>query len=122
MRWAIVLLFSFVIFIAADQHLNANGPFGKRHTVNSEPSPYACNRPDGVASFTIVTVGSLNVSATVYYSNEQITVTWIPISTPCKDDFIGVYFAEIPATTGNCSMIQSNKEIYKFYCFSLWLF
>ncbi|CAF3738515.1 unnamed protein product [Rotaria sordida] len=84
----------------ADQHLNANGPFGKRHTINSEPSPYACNRSDGIlSSSTIVTISSLNISATTYSSNEQIIVTWTPISTSCKDDFIGVYFVEIPLNT-----------------------
>ena len=101
MRSAVVLLSLFVIFVTADQHLNANGPFGKRHTINSEPSPYACNRPNGLLSpSTTLTVSNLNISATVYSSNEEIKVTWTPLSTSCKDDFIGVYFTDIPIEKG----------------------
>jgi hypothetical protein len=101
MGWVVVFLFSFVIFAAADQHLNANGPFGKRHTINDEPSPHACNRGGGLlSSLTTVTVSTLNISATVYSSNEQIDVTWTPISAPCNDDFIGIYFVEIPLVRG----------------------
>lgn len=102
MRWVIVLLSSFVILAAGDQHLNNNGPFGKRHTINSEPSPYACNRGDGLlSSATTVTVETLNVSATNFSGSEEIKITWTPFSTVCKDDFIGVYFSEIPANSGN---------------------
>ncbi|CAF1079501.1 unnamed protein product [Rotaria sordida] len=43
-------------------------------------------------------VATLNVSATVYTSNQVIDVTWKPTSAPCTDDFIGIYFAEIPLT------------------------
>jgi hypothetical protein len=108
MRWVIVLIYSLIIFVAADQHLNAHGPFGKRHTINSEPSPYACNRPNGVASPTTVTVATLNVSATTYSSNEQIIVTWTPLSPSCEDDFIGIYFAEIPLETGKYNPVLGN--------------
>ncbi len=101
MRWVVVFLSSFAILVAGDRHLNANGPFGKRHTINSEPSPYACNRPSGLlSSSTTVTISNLNISATVYSSNEEIKVTWTPLSTSCKDDFIGVYFADIPIEKG----------------------
>ena len=98
MKRIAVLLSVFVVLVTADQHLNANGPFGKRHRINSEPSPYACKRPDGYSS--PVAAANLNVSATSYTSNEQITVTWSPLSAWCKDDFIGVYFAEIPLQDG----------------------
>lgn len=91
----------FVILTAADKHLNANGPFGKRHTINDEPSPYACDRSQGLlSSFTTLTISRLNVSATVYSSNEEIIVTWTPLSSACEDDFIGVYFVEIPIEKG----------------------
>jgi hypothetical protein len=106
MRWVVVFLSSFVIFVIGDQHLNANGPFGKRHTINDEPSPYACKRDSGLLSdSTMVTEASLNVSAVVYSSNEQITVTWTPLSTSCEDDFIGVYFVDIPIEKGKYSNI-----------------
>jgi hypothetical protein len=101
MRWIVILLSSFVIFGATDKHLNAHGPFGKRHSIKTEPSPYACNRTNGLLfPSTTEIISSLNVSATVYSSNEQIIVTWIPISISCKDDFIGVYFVDIPLAAG----------------------
>jgi hypothetical protein len=104
MRWIVVFLSSFVIFVIGDPHLNANGPFGKHHTINNEPSPYACKRGAGLLSHsTIVIEPSLNVSAVVYSSNEQITVTWTPLSTSCIDDFIGVYFVDIPIENGKYS-------------------
>ncbi|CAF1112994.1 unnamed protein product [Adineta steineri] len=40
----VLLISCFIAFIQAEKHLNANGPFGKRHTVHNEPSPYACDR------------------------------------------------------------------------------
>jgi len=115
MRCVVILLSSLIIFVNGDQHLNGNGPFGKRHTIDGEPSPYACNRPDGLlSSSTTVTASSLNVSAVTYASNEQITVTWTPISTACKDDFIGVYFVDIPAGKAcdyfDYEFVQSNQS------------
>ena len=98
MHWIVALLSVSVLLVAGDQHLNANGPFGKRHTVDSEPSPYTCNRPDGYS--TSGTVADLKVSATNYSSNEEITVSWSSLSSWCKDDFIGVYFLEIPLQDG----------------------
>jgi hypothetical protein len=101
MKWVVVLLSSFAIFVAGDQHLNAHGSFGKRHTIYDEPSPYACKRADGLlSSSTTVTVSNINISATVYSSNEQIKITWTPLSATCKDDFIGIYFADIPVNQG----------------------
>jgi hypothetical protein len=74
-----------IIFEERDQHLNANGPFGKRHTIGDEPSPHACNRQDGISSSssTILTVMNTNVSVTVYSSSELITISWTPISAMC---------------------------------------
>jgi hypothetical protein len=95
----VVLLFSFIIFVEADQHLHANGPFGKRHLPNDEPSPHTCNRTSGVSSTTVDLI-TLNVTATGYSSNEQINVTWTSTSTSCTDDFIGIYFTEISHAKG----------------------
>ena len=62
-----------IIFVKGDQHLNANGPFGKRHTIGDEPSPHACNHPDGISSSSTILVGmNINVSATVYSSSELL--------------------------------------------------
>ena len=100
MKWvAFVLLFFFIILVAADQHLHANGPFGKRHLASEAPSPYACNRSTGAPLSTGAQI-TLNVTTTVYASNEQINVTWTSTSTPCTDDFIGIYFVEIPLSSG----------------------
>ncbi len=82
-------------FIRGDEHLNANGPFGKRHSIGDEPSPHACNRGSGIFYSKTVTIENINVSATVYSSNEQILIDWIPISKPCLDDFIGIYSVDI---------------------------
>ena len=94
-----VFLFVFLIFVTGDQHIHANGPFGKQHLSIEAPSPYACNRTAGVTS-TVTDQISLNVTATRYSTYDQINVTWIPISTSCADDFIGIFFVEIPLTAG----------------------
>jgi hypothetical protein len=100
MRYLVVIsLFWFIVSVACDQHLHANGPFGKKHSAFGEPSPHACNRPSGVSSETAAPI-ILNVTATVYSSNEQINVTWTSTSKPCTDDFVGIYFVEIPLSEG----------------------
>jgi hypothetical protein len=100
----VVFISSFIVFVQAEKHLNANGPFGKRHTVHNEPSPYACNRGSGISSpffrRRIKAVQDIQVSKTVYMSSEQIQVTWKPISASCKDDFIGIYYVEVPLAVG----------------------
>jgi hypothetical protein len=106
MKWVIVFYTSLVILVVADRHLNANGPFGKRHTMDSELGhTHPCHRGTGLPSAasiypTIVTMSTLNVTATMYSSNEQINISWIPISSPCKDDFLGIYFVENPLSVG----------------------
>lgn len=100
----VVFIASFVAFIQADKHLNANGPFGKRHTIHNEPSPYACDRGAGISSSFFrrrgQTVQDIQVSKTVYMSSDQIQITWTPVPPSCKDDFIGIYYAEVPLTAG----------------------
>ncbi|CAF1042516.1 unnamed protein product [Rotaria sordida] len=83
-------------FVVGDRHLNANGPFGKHHSIGDEPSPYTCNRRTGIhSSSTSLNIMNINVSATVYSSNDQITITWTPTLVPCVDDFVGIYFVDI---------------------------
>jgi hypothetical protein len=100
----VVFISSFIVLVQAEKHLNANGPFGKRHTVENEPSPYACNRGAGISSpfFRRRTkdVQSIQVSKTLYISSEQIQLTWTPIAASCKDDFIGVFHVEVPVNAG----------------------
>lgn len=95
----IILLFLFITAVISDQHLRNIGAFRKSHSTNDEPSPYACNRTTGI-SFTNVALINLNVTTTVYSSNEQINVTWSSISTVCADDFIGIYFTEVSFGAG----------------------
>jgi hypothetical protein len=96
MRYLVVfLLFSFIISVASDQHLNDDGPFGKLHLVSELLSPYNCNYTADVSSSNAAQI-ILNVTTTVYSNNEQINVTWTSTSTPCADDFIGIYSIEIP--------------------------
>lgn len=104
MRRLVIFFSLFTAFVAAGKHLNANGPFGKRHSFRDETSPHGCNRPIGVAVSSVFSasrsVATLIVSATAYNSNDQINVTWTPILTACDDDFIGIYFAEIALNQG----------------------
>ncbi|CAF4627708.1 unnamed protein product, partial [Rotaria magnacalcarata] len=101
--YVLILISSFIIVGQAEKHLNANGPFGKRHKFNNEPSPYACDRGAGVSSSIFPrrnkVVQTIQVSKTAYMSSEQIQITWTPILASCKDDFIGIYYIEIPLTT-----------------------
>ncbi len=127
MKRVVVLFFFLVIFAAGDKHLNSNGPFGKRHTIDSEPNRRPCKRPaEIVSSSTSFAVASLNVSATVYSSNDQIIVTWPSISTTCQDDYIGIYFVEIPLTAGKpaalhtlikCVVVMCRRRI--LVCFTI---
>ncbi|CAF3702659.1 unnamed protein product [Rotaria sp. Silwood1] len=81
------------------KHLNANGPFGKRHTIDDEPDRRPCKLPSKIkSSSTNVSIASLNVSSTIYSSNELVTVTWSSPLTPCYDDYIGIYSVESPLT------------------------
>jgi hypothetical protein len=120
MKCLVLLFSSFIILIAADQHLNANGPFGKRHLTTEAPSPYACNRSIGASSTTVTEI-TLNVTAIVYSSNEQINVTWTSTSTPCIDDFIGIYFVKIPLSAGK-DINYWDLNYFRFDLISLWLF
>jgi hypothetical protein len=94
----------FVLLIVATQceeHLHANGPFGKAHLSAKIPN---CNQISGIFFRSIrsasVSISELKVSSTNYSNAETIYVSWIPSSAPCNDDFIGVYFVEIPEVTG----------------------
>ncbi len=101
MKCRIILFLLFIIYVEGDRHLNANGPFGKRHVIGDEPSPHACNPLNTISSSSRTSsVMNINISANVYSSNELITVTWTPISDLCVDDFVGIYFVDIPLSKG----------------------
>jgi hypothetical protein len=100
MKCLILLLSFFFISVEGDRHLNVNGPFGKRHSIGDEPSPHACNCGSDIFYSKNLTVENINVSTTVYSSNEQIVIDWIPISKSCVDDFVGIYFIDIDSLNG----------------------
>ena len=99
----VAFLLTFLVFVAArDRHSNVNWAFRNRHSIRD--NGYPCHRHIGSSrssdSVPIETITDLNVSTTVYVSMEQIEVTWKPILNSCRDDFIGIYFAETPILTG----------------------
>ncbi len=97
----LLLLAALVVAIRCEEHLYANGPFGKAHLSVAMPSPYNCNRSIGIfPPSTSVKITELKVSSTNYSNIDKIDVSWTPSSVPCEDDFIGVYFVEIPLATG----------------------
>jgi hypothetical protein len=105
----IAFLLTILVFVAAtDHHSNINWAFRNRHSIRDEE--YPCHRDIGSSksSDSIPTEINthLNVSTTVYVSMEQIEVTWTPILNSCKDDFIGIYFAETSILTGILVVIK----------------
>ena|SRR5690349_18193854 len=102
----IVFISSFILLIQTDEHLNAIGPFGKLHIIGSEPKTHVSNRGAGISppfsppkTKTVQNI-RMRVSKMLYVSNEQIQLTWIPISFSCKYDFIGIYSPDIPIGKG----------------------
>ncbi len=118
MRYLVVViyLFSLVVSVTCEQHLHANGPFGKRHSAIEAPSPTSCNRTIGTSS-PAVALFTLNVTAIIYSSNEQINVTWTTSSNSCTDDFIGIYFTNIPLSTGTYTF-----NIFEIYIIFIFIF
>ncbi len=99
----LIVIFSLVlIYVEGDPYLNANGPFGRRHSIGDEPRPHICDRRHGISSFSrILAVTNINISSATCSSDKLITVTWISISNVYVDDFIGIYFVNIPLSEGN---------------------
>lgn len=96
-----VLLCSFILLIAGDQHPNINGAFGKLHTTDDLQIHYEYKQTsDLLFADTLTAVPTLNVSTTVYFNGEEINVSWTPLSTTCKDDYIGIYSIDIPDSEG----------------------
>jgi hypothetical protein len=99
---AAFLLASFVDVAATDHHSNINRAFRSQHSIEDDRLP--CHRSIGISTSSdpvpTVTITHLNVSTTVYVSMEDVEVTWTLISNRCPDDFIGIYFVEVPILTG----------------------
>lgn len=106
MRVSYHLVFFTILVVGSqcEKHLYAHGPFGKAHLSVEIPSPFNCNRSIGIFSPSIraasIRITELQVSSINYSNTDIIHVSWSPTFTPCKDDFIGVYFVEIPVATG----------------------
>ncbi|CAF1045225.1 unnamed protein product [Adineta steineri] len=96
-----------IVIITGEEHVHINGPFGKIHSDIEIPSPFNCNRSIGISSDSLsVRIIDLQVSSTHYLNKDFLDVSWIPLSNPCKDDFIGIYFVEIPRETGACDYVD----------------
>lgn len=104
MHYVCLLSILFIVQVNSDNHENNNGPFGKHHSIQNVPSPYGCNRTLGSSFSSIsssrINITRLDVSTTFYVSNEEILVTWNSTTSPCIDDFIGIYFIDIPIFSG----------------------
>lgn len=111
MSWIVVFLCFLIVFAIADRHLTAIGPFGKLHSINDDLGhTHPCHRGSGIASSVEdepVNISSLNVTATLYTNNQQINVSWTPVSSLCKDDFVGIYFVEALPSAGQYSPFNS---------------
>lgn len=95
MKWFVVFLCQLLVFIAADQHPNVNGAFGKRHTAGELMNPSGCNQAS-----TSPSVSTLDLSKTSFSNGDIVDITWTPFSTVCKDDFIAIYSIDIPDSQG----------------------
>ena len=113
MKYLVFLLAFVFILVEADRHLNANGPFRKRHALGDEPSPHACNRGTGIRSSKPLSVANINVSARTYSSSEEITISWTPVSSPCVDDFLGIYFVDIDPLRGKSIFFKRLEKSLK---------
>ena len=115
----LVFFILLVVGCQCEQHLYAHGPFGKAHLSVEIPTPFNCNRSIGIFSRSIrapsIRITELQVSSTNYSNMEIIHVSWTPTFTPCKDDFIGIYFVEIPAATGKkeVSFLKKNYVLFR---------
>ena len=98
------LLFFGLFFVAvhSDEHRYRHGAFRKAHLTVEKPSFIHCQGNHGIFSRSLrsrsMAITQLEVSTTNYHNGEQISVSWS--STPCNDDFIGIYFVETPKETG----------------------
>jgi hypothetical protein len=99
--YQVVFVVLLIVATRCEEELHANGPFGKVHLKAEILSLFNCNTTINIfSSSTSVTITDLKVSSTNYSNSETIYVSWTSTSTPCKDDFIGIYFVEIPVETG----------------------
>jgi hypothetical protein len=97
------LITSYIALTPADPELNANGPFGKSPITEGGPRLSACNIGARISPFfhpQIQPVQNIQVSKTLYMSSEQIQLIWTPRSSSFKNDFIGIYNAEVPIENG----------------------
>ena len=100
------LPFLISVVLASELHLDANGAFGKYHSINELGVLFECNYTAYVSPSNADQV-ILNVSKTIYSTNDQINVTWTSHPTPCTDDFIGIYPTDSPLASGRNMLIIS---------------
>ena len=86
-----------------------HGPFGKFHSSLDIPSPFNCNRSLGLVSNSLV----LNVSSSSYSNGDLLTVNWKAVSSPCPDDFLGIFFLEVPLDSGQCLFREMVARVFR---------
>jgi hypothetical protein len=100
----VVFFVLLVVVTRSEEDLYAHGPFGKAHLKVKIPSPFNSQRPIGIFHRSVRSLlrgtTDIHVSTTLYFNGDQIGISWTPSSAPCQDDFIGLYFPEIPIETG----------------------
>ena len=119
MFYQLLFLFVGITISECEEHRYAHGAFGKAHLRLEMPSPYDCNRPIGLLSNSqSISISELKVSSTNYSNGGTIDVSWSPsTSSPCIDDFIGVYFVEVPIETGKHEYRSMKNRFDEFYSF-----
>ena len=100
----IVFFVILVVITQCEEHFHVNGPFGKVHLKSEMLTPLKHDGSIEILSHSSssisVRISDLEVSSTNYSNGETIYVSWRTTSISCKDDVIGVYFIEVPLTTG----------------------
>ena len=103
----IVCLALLALAIQSEEHLYAHGPFGKAHFSVEKPDRVHCGQSNNIFARSLPSVSliinELQVSARTYLKADKIHVSWTPSPSPCRDDFIGVYFIETTKATGRNS-------------------
>jgi hypothetical protein len=100
----IVVALLLAVVVRCHNHLYTNGPFGKGHLTTDVL--HLSNFGRGINIFSrhlrlpSIGINELKVSSTKYFKGDTITVSWTPVSKPCEDDIIGVYFVETPVNAG----------------------
>lgn len=91
----LLVLIYLIIEIRSEKEDHFIGPLGKVHLKSNIPSPFNCNRSIGST-----TQLDIQLSKTKYSNGDFVSLSWIPLNSSCFDDFIGLFFVNVPTSTG----------------------